>query len=219
MNKPCQNCGVEFYTTHPIKIFCSKQCKHRKITRESAARKRNGVLDYMPKKQESILFVDKTNGGDIIKYPNPIYSDKTMDLSILPVSFSSKIKINADTNCYIWIGYKMYEYGEYNHKRAHRFSWEQHNGVIPNGLFVDHICKNKLCVNIKHLRLVVPAINNTENSNSFSARFKIRTHCKNGHEYTGNNYYIDTRGGNGRICRICQRMYRDRKRKSLRMAI
>ena len=49
MKKICKNeiCGTEFESDHPTKVFCTKRCKHRKIGRESAQRKRDGIIDYI----------------------------------------------------------------------------------------------------------------------------------------------------------------------------
>ena len=38
-------------------------------------------------------------------------------------------------------------------KRAHRYAWERANGPIPEGMVIDHMCHNRACVNIEHLRL------------------------------------------------------------------
>lgn len=43
--------------------------------------------------------------------------------------------------------------------KAHRYAWERANGPIPEGLLVDHICWNRACVNIEHLRLATHAQN------------------------------------------------------------
>lgn len=42
---------------------------------------------------------------------------------------------------------------------AHRVSWELANGPIPEGMFIDHRCHNRRCVNPEHLRLVTNAQN------------------------------------------------------------
>lgn len=62
-------------------------------------------------------------------------------------------------DCWIWAGgLTGKRYGRLNveggeHVSAHRYSYELHNGVIPEGLWVQHSCQNKLCVNPNHLRL------------------------------------------------------------------
>ncbi len=37
---------------------------------------------------------------------------------------------------------------------AHRFAWELERGPIPKGLTIDHLCRNRGCVNVLHMELV-----------------------------------------------------------------
>lgn len=43
--------------------------------------------------------------------------------------------------------------------KAHRYAWERANGPIPEGMMIDHICWNRACVNVEHLRLATHAQN------------------------------------------------------------
>jgi len=81
---------------------------------------------------------------------------------------------------------------------AARFSYEAFNGPITDGLTVDHICNNELCVNPDHLQLLTGA----DNTRRY---FSAITHCKSGHEFTEENTKIRANGT--RQCRECSRIH------------
>jgi len=69
------------------------------------------------------------------------------------------------TPCLVWRGgVQSKGYGATTNGRggtmlAHRAAWEQEHGPIADGLTVDHLCGNKLCVNTEHMELVTPGEN------------------------------------------------------------
>ena len=77
--------------------------------------------------------------------------------------FRAKVRANPDTKCREWTAArtggsdgKHYGAFRFNGKvgYAHRFAWEARRGPIPDGLTVDHLCRNTLCVFVRHLRLL-----------------------------------------------------------------
>ena len=84
---------------------------------------------------------------------------------------------------------------------AHRQAWERVNGPIPEGLTIDHLCRNKACVNVEHLEVVTQRVNILR-GNNLAARNARKTHCPEGHSYDEINTY---HYGGLRHCRACRR--------------
>lgn len=78
---------------------------------------------------------------------------------------------------------------------AHRAIWQSLHGPIPAGMTVDHLCRNRTCVNPFHLRL----LSNVENARLNGASQRKR--CPKGHRYDASNTLVDRRGH--RRCRTC----------------
>jgi len=118
--------------------------------------------------------------------------------------FMRKTKLSK-TGCWLWCGYKDGKgYGVFGKDpgkpiKAHRFSYENFKGKIPEGLQLDHVCRVRCCVNPSHLEPVT----NRENVIRGIAARPAQTHCRSGgHELTRENTYINPRGH--RECRICR---------------
>lgn len=84
---------------------------------------------------------------------------------------------------------------------AHRWAWEHLVGPIPDGLVLDHLCRNPRCVNPAHLEPVTPGTNTLRGYGAAALNAR-KTHCKNGHAFTPENTGLHS-GGLGRRCRAC----------------
>lgn len=85
---------------------------------------------------------------------------------------------------------------------AHRHAYEMMVGPIPEGLQLDHLCRNRWCCNPSHLEPVTKRENILRGVGA-SAKAARATHCPSGHPLSGDNLYINYKGA--RCCRACMR--------------
>lgn len=139
----------------------------------------------------------------------------------LPARFWAKAVIEDrgfETPCLTWIGakstpgYAVLRVGGRTEgfHFGHRLAYEAAKGPIPEGLVIDHLCRNRACVNAEHLE----AVTNRENilrGETIMAANAAKTHCSNGHPFDAENTYLRTGKGyvHRRVCRTCER---DRRR-------
>lgn len=133
-------------------------------------------------------------------------------------------KVEKTDGCWNWTaalsvgGYGRFNvetvFGRQRLVQAHRFSYELLIGPIPKGLQIDHLCRNRKCVNPTHLEPVTIR-ENILRGEGFSATNAVATHCLRGHVLAGENMRR-VNGDGSRRCRQCDairsKAYRDRKR-------
>jgi hypothetical protein len=91
--------------------------------------------------------------------------------------------------------------------RTQRIMYEFVKGKIPEGKVLDHLCRNRACVNPAHLEAVSNEINLGRQVN-FNG---TRTHCKNGHPLSGDNLVPSYLKDGVRLCLICHKKYQKTK--------
>ena len=128
-----------------------------------------------------------------------------------------KVKVNLHSQCWEWQGYLQRGYGEISingeNIKAHRASYEIFIGKIPDGLVIDHLCRNPRCVNPTHLEPVTLEENTKRGFWPPSVNSR-KTHCIRGHELSGENLRINFKKNkcgvykNSRECKTCVNMWR-----------
>lgn len=129
--------------------------------------------------------------------------------------FWAKVDKSEVDGCWNWLAFKLRGYGRFRRSRqgdaypsvfAHRFSYELVNGLIPDGLVIDHLCRNPSCVNPAHLEAVTQQVNTLRGEGLGAVNAK-KTHCPKGHEYAPDNTiraWVHRHRSQVRECRKCK---------------
>ena len=116
----------------------------------------------------------------------------------------TEYELAEDGDCWVWGGYRtpagyggLMQHGK--QLLAHRAMYVYMVGEIPEGLVLDHLCRNRACVNPWHLEPVPLGVNSSRSIH------KPRASCPNGHEYNEANTYTwrTAQGYLSRKCRVC----------------
>lgn len=109
----------------------------------------------------------------------------------------------SPTGCWEWTGYTVQGYGviyigNSGRSMTHRLAYEILVGPIPDGLQIDHLCRNRSCHNPDHLEPVTQR-ENVRRGDLPSAIVARTGICRRGHSMA--DAYVNTRGQ--RQCRTC----------------
>jgi len=123
--------------------------------------------------------------------------------------FLRRVQIN-ENGCWVWRGntHPKNGYGRfwlYRHtdRLAHRLAYVWSGGTIPDNLVIDHLCRNRACVNPAHMETVSNAENVMRGESVWAINAR-KTHCVRGHEFTPENTWVSKK--NERHCRECSRI-------------
>jgi hypothetical protein len=140
-----------------------------------------------------------------------------------PEDFWRRLAPGAPEECWPWPGaLATGGYGtcqlEGRQVRAHRAAYQLTHGAIPKGLVLDHLCRNRACCNPAHLEPVTIRENNLRGVGVTSTNV-AKTHCPQGHPYSGDNLFRRFRqSGWTRECWACRRAAEKRKGLAIRGA-
>lgn len=133
------------------------------------------------------------------------------------LKFVRKIKPLA-SGCWRWTGschpdngYPRFWFDRHDDRLAHRIAYEWTGRKIPYGLTIDHLCRNRWCVNPDHLEVVTRGENNLRGNSPWAIN-KRKTHCLRGHQFSKENTYLYK---GMRHCRECSRIRKYQIRLSL----
>lgn len=191
-SKVCPLCGVEFHKEWRLswnwakQIYCSQTCGR-------SSQKRDTTPRYRP---DGGLALDPQDCRDLV------ISDRWL----------RRVSTSADpeTGCLTWIGSRSRGgYGRIHLRfalhQAHRIAWVAEAGIdLPDGTQIDHLCRNRACVNPDHMEPVTSRTNTLRGMSPQAVNAR-KTHCPEGHELSGDNLMPSRLMRGERECLTCNR--------------
>ena len=202
----CQLCGKAYargsrnWTQYRASIYCSLECSGKARTQESDDRRASATKPCRECGKSYSPHYGQWKAFEESKFCSHDCANKGRQRSI--DMLSRQIVVDQVTGCHVWTGHKTT--GGYGHVRfngtrtvVHRLIWEHKNGPVPDGLQLDHICRNTSCCNPAHLRAVTPQVNVLYSNNlcAQNARKQVCPKC-------GGPFSV-LPGSTGRYCKPC----------------
>jgi hypothetical protein len=137
------------------------------------------------------------------------------ELAHLWPKVTDRLSVGGLDACWNWQGKLTDGYGRIwdgparRAYRSHRVIWTLLRGPIPEGLTIDHLCRNRACGNPRHMELVTRR-ENVLRGEGHTAVNAAKTHCSRGHEFNEENTKWRTDGT--RCCKTCRRDNERRRR-------
>jgi hypothetical protein len=133
-------------------------------------------------------------------------------LSVAAVDRIAAKSIEGNGGCWEWQGTKFntgygairlgtVAMGTVNTYLTHRIAYQVMICELPKVLTLDHLCRNIVCWNPDHLDPCPTQVNTSRGTSPIIANL-LKTHCPQGHPYSGENLY-QRPGSTARICRAC----------------
>lgn len=134
----------------------------------------------------------------------------------------SKVEKDSDTGCWNWTGslsiggYARMHLRHLGIYYAHRVAWLiLARRKIPDGLQLDHLCRNRRRVNPEHLEVVTVRENMARGEHPIAKQMR-QTHCIHDHPFDKKNTYVHPTNRE-RHCRTCARIYQQKRRDRIRV--
>ena len=136
----------------------------------------------------------------------PKVQDSVLEQAKIEARFWAKV--DKTDGCWLWKGsvapngYGKFGLRHHHAVYAHRYSYALQIGSIPDGLMIDHLCRNRACVFPAHMEPVTRK-ENLLRGIGFAAANARKVACPQGHTYDVVNTYYDTKGR--RSCQTCSK--------------
>lgn len=144
----------------------------------------------------------------------------------LEEAFWKRVERRDENECWPWQGaLTSGGYGQMGHGRrgedkkyvAHRLAYELLVGPIPDGLVIDHLCRNRACVNPTHMEPVTSG-ENVLRGVGWGGTHSRKAHCPLGHPLEGDNLSQYHLWMGQRKCLTCHANRERKRRKRLKEA-
>lgn len=172
----CAHCGKDVWQypsqLNGTTVHCSRSCYAETLRKRSPANK--GITNHASKPCAQC-------GQLITGMPSVVDRRKYCSTACLATAFTGTPEkalknYREEKGCWLWQGTLRAGYGRVKIggrlQEAHRASYEHHVGPIPEGLVVDHLCRNRSCINPAHLEPVTEMENIRRGEQGSSAAMK-----------------------------------------------